>query len=150
MVASSNLAAPTNHTRFSKEPGMRRFRQFVASVLAICTAGAGMPPPAHAGMVGTDKAITPAQVRELGQMLDREEVRAQLERHGVAVEDVKERLGALTDAEAALLAERIDRLPAGGVLGVLLTVFIILLVTDILGLTKVFPFTRAACDRGRC
>jgi hypothetical protein len=35
-------------------------------------------------------------------------------------------------------------LPAGGssVIGVLFAVFIILLITDILGLTKVFPFTR--------
>jgi hypothetical protein len=130
---------------------MRRFRQFVASLLVVTIPSLGVPLPAHAGMVGTEKAITPAQVLALGRMLDREEVRAQLERHGVAVEEIRERLGALTDAEAALLAERIDHLPAGGdVLGVLLTVFIILLVTDILGLTKVFPFTRAACDRGRC
>ena len=34
--------------------------------------------------------------------------------------------------------------PAGGdILGLVFTVFIILLVTDILGLTKVFPFTRS-------
>ncbi len=39
---------------------------------------------------------------------------------------------------------RSTRTPAGGdVLGVLLTIFIVLLVTDILGFTKVFPFTRA-------
>jgi hypothetical protein len=36
-----------------------------------------------------------------------------------------------------------DALPAGGdVLGVVLAVFLILLVTDILGFTKVYPFTR--------
>jgi len=35
-------------------------------------------------------------------------------------------------------------LPAGGeILGILLTVFIVLLITDILGFTKVFPFTRS-------
>ena len=56
---------------------------------------------------------------------------------------LRERVNALTDAEAAQMAEQIDRAPAGGdVLGLLFTVFIILLVTDILGLTKVFPFTR--------
>jgi hypothetical protein len=35
-------------------------------------------------------------------------------------------------------------LPAGGtdLLGVLLFVFIVLLITDILGFTKVFPFTK--------
>ena len=38
---------------------------------------------------------------------------------------------------------QIDSAPAGaGIVGTLFTVFVILLVTDILGLTKVFPFTR--------
>jgi hypothetical protein len=39
-----------------------------------------------------------------------------------------------------------DRLPAGGgdVLTVALIVFLVLLLTDILGYTKVFPFTRPA------
>ena len=42
------------------------------------------------------------------------------------------------------LAGRMDQAPAGGeFLGLLFTVFIVLLVTDILGLTKVFPFTRS-------
>ena len=46
--------------------------------------------------------------------------------------------------EVAQVAGRIDQAPAGGdILGVLFTVFIVLLVTDILGLTKVFPFTRS-------
>jgi hypothetical protein len=42
------------------------------------------------------------------------------------------------------MLQQIDAAPAGGdVVGVLFTIFIILLVTDILGLTKVFPFTRS-------
>ena len=52
-------------------------------------------------------------------------------------------MDALTDQEAQLLAGRIDKLPAAGdVIGALLLVFILLLITDILGYTKVFPFTR--------
>jgi hypothetical protein len=50
----------------------------------------------------------------------------------------------MTDDEVRSIAGRIDSLPAGGdVLGILFTVFIVLLVTDILGFTKVFPFTRS-------
>ena len=50
----------------------------------------------------------------------------------------------MSDSEVAQLAGRIDQAPAGGdVLGILFTVFIVLLVTDIMGLTKVFPFTRS-------
>ena len=50
----------------------------------------------------------------------------------------------MTDAEIAQLNQRIDQMPAGGdVLSIIFTVFIILLITDILGFTKVFPFTRS-------
>ena len=53
-------------------------------------------------------------------------------------------VNAMSDAEVAQLAGRIDQAPAGGeILGLLFTVFVILLVTDILGLTKVFTFTRS-------
>jgi hypothetical protein len=64
--------------------------------------------------------------------------------YGVSPADVKARVAALTDDEAAELAARIDELPAGGVsiLGVALIVFLVLLLTDILGYTKVFPFTK--------
>ena len=53
------------------------------------------------------------------------------------------RVSALTDDEASQLAQQIDNAPAGGFIGALLLVFFVLLVTDILGLTKVFPFTRS-------
>jgi len=53
------------------------------------------------------------------------------------------RVDAMTDNEVQTVADQLDKLPAGGdILGILFTVFIILLITDILGLTKVFPFTR--------
>jgi hypothetical protein len=65
---------------------------------------------------------------------------------GVDPAQLQARLAALSDDEARDLAARIDQLPAGGdggeVLGILFAVFVILLITDILGLTKVFPFTR--------
>ena len=71
----------------------------------------------------------------------------QLQAHGVTVEQAKARVAALSDAEAAQLAAQIDSLPAGGDgVGALITaaliVFLVLLLTDILGFTKVFPFTK--------
>ena len=57
---------------------------------------------------------------------------------------MRSRVDALTDAETTQLMAQIDQAPAGGeVLGVLFSIFIILLITDILGLTKIFPFTRS-------
>lgn len=82
------------------------------------------------------------QIQRIHQALERAEVRAELERRGVTPQQTRERVAALTDTEVALLAERADELPAGGVIGAILLVFFVLLLTDILGFTKVFPFTR--------
>lgn len=125
---------------------MARIRKFFTTVLIVCIAGLGMPLPVHAAMVGTDaalsSAVTSPQRASILGMLDRADVRAQLEARGVHPDEVKSRVAALTDEEAAEIAARIDELPAGGILGFILLVFVILLITDILGLTKVFPFTR--------
>lgn len=44
----------------------------------------------------------------------------------------------------AAIAGKIDSLPAGGeFIGALVFVFVLLLVTDILGFTKVYNFTRS-------
>ena len=93
--------------------------------------------PANAGMIATDHG-------RMVEFLDRAEVQAQLQAYGVSAAEVKARVGALTDEEAAGLAAHIDTLPAGGVniISALLIVFLVLLLTDILGFTKVFPFTR--------
>jgi hypothetical protein len=71
-------------------------------------------------------------------------VLAQLQKEGVTAGDAKARVNALTDDEAHMIAGKLDQLPAGGdILDVVLFVFILLLITDILGFTKVFPFTRS-------
>jgi hypothetical protein len=53
----------------------------------------------------------------------------------------------MSDAEASELAQRIQSLPAGGdVLGVLVSIaviaFIVLVITDLMGVTHVFPWTK--------
>lgn len=122
---------------------IRRFHRFVAGLLIVSLAGLGLPLPVHAGMLSTEAVVSGAERARVASFFDREDVRAQLQARGVAADEVKQRVAALTDAEAQELAARIDSLPAGGdVLGILLTVFIVLLITDILGFTKVFPFTR--------
>ena len=114
------------------------FRRLIASLLIVSLA---VPLPGHAALVATHEALDRERVLAV---LDRADVQAQLEAHGVSPDVVKARVAALTDAEAAELAARIDSLPAGGVniLSAILIVFLVLLLTDILGFTKVFPFTR--------
>ena len=121
-----------------------RLRRLMAGLLIVSIAGIGVPLPAHAGIVSTDAAFASAERGRIASMLERADVRAQLEAYGVRAADVKARVAALTDEEAAQLAGRLDSLPAGGdgIIGALLLIFVVLLITDILGLTKVFPFTR--------
>jgi len=123
-----------------------RLRSAIASILIAATAGAALPLPATAGMIGTESAAAAASRDRIGAALARAEVRARLEAAGVRAEDVQARVNALTDDEAAQLAQQLDTLPAGGdgIVGAIVLVFIVLLVTDILGYTKVFPFTRQA------
>jgi hypothetical protein len=112
-------------------------RRIVAAFLVICLA---LPYPAHAAMLSIDSG----QREQIGRLLERADVQARLQAYGVNAEQVKARVAAMTDDEVAQLAARIDQLPAGGegIIGALLIVFIVLLITDILGFTKVFPFTK--------
>jgi hypothetical protein len=121
-----------------------KLRRLVASLLVVSIAGLGLPLPVHAGMIGTETTLSSAERGRIVTFLDREDVRQQLQSRGVSPSDVKARVAALTDVEAAQVAANSDSLPAGGdVLGVLLIVFLVLLLTDIMGFTKVFPFTRS-------
>jgi hypothetical protein len=120
------------------------FCRLLCRLLIVSIAGLGFPGFSQAGMIPTQVESTANHAR-IAAALDRQDVRAKLESYGVAAADVKARIAALTDDEAAQLADRIDSLPAGGegILGILLIVFLVLLLTDILGYTKIFPFTRS-------
>lgn len=111
--------------------------RLIAGVLVICLA---LPFPAQAGMLPTDSG----QRDQVNRLLDRADVQSRLQAYGVKADDVKARVAAMTDDELAQLAARIDTLPTGGegIIGALLIIFIVLLITDILGFTKVFPFTK--------
>jgi hypothetical protein len=127
---------------------MNAFKRITASLLIASTTLLGMPLVAQAAVVSsTDAYATPAQSdarNRLSELLAREEVRTGLAARGLNVEQAQARVQSMTDEEVASLAGRLDQAPAGGdVLGLLFTVFIVLLVTDILGLTKVYPFTRS-------
>lgn len=119
-------------------------RSGIAYLLVICTTGTALPQAAVAGIIATQPVADSANRDRIAAELTRAQIRAQLEAYGVNVADLQARVGALTDDEAAQLAERIDSLPAGGdgFIGALVFVFLVLLITDIVGLTKVFPFTR--------
>lgn len=107
---------------------------------------------AKAGMIGTE-TILDAQAGEdargrVAAFLEREEVRQVMVAQGVNPEEARARVAGLSDREVERIAGQLDRLPAGAggvgvVVGAVVLIFLVLLVTDILGLTQVFPFTRS-------
>lgn len=119
-------------------------RLLIASVLSL-----SLPlQSTYAGMVGTDKVGATAQSlserASIRTFLDRADVQKELQAQGVDANAAKARVASLTDEEVHKIAGNLDKMPAGGdsgILEILLTVFIILLITDILGFTSVFSFT---------
>jgi hypothetical protein len=116
-------------------------RRLIAVLLAFSIV---MPLPARAVMLATDSALGTAQHQRVEQVLERADVQARLQAYGVSAADIKARVAALSDQEAADLAARIDSLPAGGdgIIGAIVLIFLVLLLTDILGFTHIFPFTK--------
>ena len=108
--------------------------------------------PAQATMIDTNEIFKQSQYdlsrKSINSLLDRSEVQNYLVAWGVSPEEAKARIDSLTDEEIENIASRIDRLPAGGdglgaIVGAALLIFIILLITDILGYTDVFSFVRS-------
>ena len=127
-------------------------RRALTSLLVSSIVFSGMAQAAPTALIGTEQAaaaMQPAPRSEaharLQAALDRDDLASMLQARGVSTDEMRARVNALTDAEAQQMVTQIDQAPAGAsdVVGILFTIFIILLVTDILGFTKVFPFTRS-------
>ena len=100
---------------------------------------------AGAAIVGNDVVFSHMQHNsakaELLQTINRSDVKQQLLSLGVNAADVESRINLMTDEEIAQLNQQIDELPAGGdVLGILLVIFIVFVITDVIGATDIFPF----------
>lgn len=131
---------------------LRRLGKPVAHLVVFGLLVLGIQLPAQAAIIGTEAVVRAEQAQQdrarLETLLNREEVKQRLLGHGVQPAEVKARLDALSDAEVRQLAQKFDQLPAGGnALGVLVFLFVLLLITDILGLTDIFPFVKKPARR---
>jgi len=104
-----------------------------------------------AAMIGTETVMEASQGQEartrIKQLIEREDVRQALINQGVDPREAGARIDSLSDAEAIRVSDKLDQLPAGsGAFEVFLIVsliaFIILLITDIMGYTDIFPFVK--------
>ncbi len=105
-----------------------------------------------AAMIGTETvmdSVRGRQAREnLHQLLARKDIQEAFVAQGIDPAEAKARIDSLTDAEVIQIAGQIDHLPAGaGVIGFLLVIilagFIVLVITDLTGITDVFPFIKS-------
>jgi hypothetical protein len=126
-------------------------RLLALSLAALMFALTGPIDAARAALVTTEQAIGPAAQVDARARVDaflaRDDVRRQMAVLGVDPAEAARRVASLSDAEVQKIAGQLDRLPAGqsavaAVIGAALIVFLVLLVTDLLGLTHIFPFVR--------
>ena len=106
---------------------------------------------AKAGLIGTEDVINTLKGEtsrsRITAFLDRQDVQESFLKKGIDPLQAKKRVDSLTDQEVSQICKVLDQLPAGGdgvgtVVGAIVLIFLILLLTDILGLTHVFPFVR--------
>ena len=94
---------------------------------------------ALAAMIGTETMIDIARGQEaredVNSMLVREDVQATLIAQGIDPQEAKARVDGLSDAEVVRLVDKIEQLPAGGDIGIISALIIILLLVLILRLT---------------
>jgi hypothetical protein len=127
----------------------RALAQFAIALVLVATLPVGF---AQAGLVSTDSVITQTfgvseERAQIEAFLARDDVRQQFAALGVDATEAEARIAALSDAEIAEIAGQLDQLPAGEgffataaiIAGVVL---LILIITDIAGLTNIFTFIR--------
>ncbi len=134
---------------------MNGSKRVVAIAMAMLMAMTSMPiGVAKAEMVTTDQVIeqvdpTEDRSRAMDFML-REDVQQQLTILGVDPEEAARRVASLSDEEIQEIAGRLDELPAGEglgtIVGLILIIFLVLLVTDLLGYTDIFPFVKKKAE----
>ena len=81
----------------------------------------------------------------ISAFLNRQDVQVAMLQYGVKTEEAQKRVSCLSDEEVLKVARQIEQLPAGGdgigvIVGAAVFIFVVLLITDLLGLTHVFSF----------
>ena len=132
----------------SKSDGFRLIAIFMAVLMFVL---AGPYQSAIAALIPTEGAISldeSTKTREnIKNFLARQNSLNLLISKGISPEEAMARIDSLTDAEALMVSKHIESMPAGSnavgiIVGAILLVFIILLITDLVKLTDVFPFVK--------
>jgi hypothetical protein len=114
------------------------FSMFVPALLSMSLLI--MSSQVHAGMVATPSLLAPGDsAAQLAQ--GRQQLTDQLVELGVQRSTALSRVAAMSDQQVSEIRQSIEQLPAGADAGgVILTLFIVFVITDALGATDIFPF----------
>lgn len=122
---------------------LRRLALMVTAIFSFMTIAV---PVAQAGMISAERYSTPSlandQRTKMQRFLQREDVRAELTSLGVDPELAQTRADTLSDAELARTARLIDESAGSGVAGTIVLIFMVLVITEVIGITDVFTFVR--------
>lgn len=124
------------------------FGRAVALIMTVVLLITSLPQGvAQAALITTDQIIgeTESERGKVSAFLQRQDVRAQMVEFGVDPAEAAARVASLSNREISQIAGKIDQLPAGqgvivALIGAGVLIFLVLLVTDLLGLTHIFPF----------
>ena len=132
--------------------GIRHIAKYVSCFVTLTMLLMSMPvQTVGAAMIGTETVMTLTKAqhvrKNLNELLNREDAKSVMIAQGISPIEAKVRVDSLSDAEIMQIADKMDQLPSGGsdfgvVVGAVLVIFIVLLITDILGYTHVFSFVR--------
>jgi hypothetical protein len=129
----------------------RKLCRFIALPLAVIMflISAPLTMVANAALVSTDSVIGSLSAQQdrdkVLNFFSRDDVSSQFRSLGLPPDEARARVQAMSDEEVRQIAGKLDQIPAGeGVLGFIVFVIIlgllVLAVTDLAGVTDVYPF----------
>ena len=121
---------------------MRTFLKITLSSLLLII-GLGQ---ATAGVYSSEHVLVTQQHNynkaQVLAFVDSNAVQQKLTALGVNHADAKMRIASMTQEELASLNTQMNEMPAGGIVGTIVTVLVVVAVLDLMGITDVYPFIR--------
>jgi hypothetical protein len=101
---------------------------------------------ATAGVYTSEQAISSQQYQYNKQqvltLVNSAEVQQKLMTLGVSPAEAKMRVDSMTNDELITFNQQMNDVPAGGIIGTIVTVLVVVAVLDLMGITDVYPFIR--------
>ncbi|WP_159820737.1 PA2779 family protein [Colwellia sp. 20A7] len=101
---------------------------------------------ASAGVYGSEQVLASQQhsynKQHVLSFVDSDAVQQKLAALGVDQANAKMRIANMTQEELASLNTQMNEMPAGGIVGTVVTVLVVVAVLDLMGITDVYPFIR--------